>query len=364
MESVKQSKKIITLGFASVENDQLIHHWNKTGDSTYDAWLTRQLKDERHAQKGLVNFEEDGEKLIHYINEFHRLKKQKQIRGIDINKLDFPGLKNVVEKNKNKISKKALERGKVDLAASGDYQINIYKSVNDAAKVAGHGKGTFWCTENVDTARSYLQKGAIYVITKHGKSFAQLHVETQQYMDVNDSPINSEMWQELSENIPFINQLINRMGILEAMTVDEIYSWIESKGPHIEGDLDLRWIKITKLPDSLKSIGGYLDLAGTKITKLPDSLVSVGGYLDLCGTQITEFPDSLVSVGGYLDLRWTQITKLPDSLVSVGGYLDLRGTQVTKLPDSLVSVGGYLDLRGTPITKLPDSLVVKGEIIR
>ena len=164
--------KLIELGFARVENDQIIHHWNKTGDATYDTWLTRQLKDKHHAKKGLVSFEEDGEKLIHYINEFHRLKRQRQIRGVDINQLDFPGLKEIVEKNKNKISRKALERGKVDLTTSGYYRVHIYKSVDDAAKVAGHGKGTYWCTKNISTARSYLQKGAMYVITKHGKSFA------------------------------------------------------------------------------------------------------------------------------------------------------------------------------------------------
>ena len=336
-------KKLIELGFAIVENDQIVHHWNQTGDPTYDTWLTRQLKDESHAQKGLVNFEEDGDKLIHYINEFHRLKRQRQIRGVDINQLDFPGLKDVVEKNKTKISRKALERGKVDLTSSGDYQIHIYKSVNDAAKIVKHGKGTRWCTKNTNVARSYLQKGAMYVITKRGKSFAQLHVETQQYMDVYDSPINPEMWQELRENIPFINQLVNRMEILKAMTADEIYSWIERQGPHIEGDLDLY---------------------GTKITKLPDSLVSIGGDFDIRCTQITKLPDSLVSVGGDFDLRWTEIVQLPDSLVSVGGSFDLEGTKIAKLPDSLKYVGNYLDLRKTKITKLPDSLFVKGYTYR
>ena len=329
--------KLVELGFAIIEDNQIVHHWNKTGDPTYDAWLTRQLKDERHAQKGLVNFAEDGEKLIHYINEFHRLKKQRQIRGVDINQLDFTGLKSIVEKNKTKISRKALEKGKVDLTAFGDYQVRIYKSVDDAAKVAKHGRGTYWCTKNTNVARSYLEKGAIYVITKHGESFAQLHVETGQYMNVYDSPIESEMWQELRENIPFINQLINRMEILEAMNANEIYSWIESKGPHIEGDLYLYGTEIVQLPDSLVSVSGNFDIRCTQITKLPDSLVSVGGYLNLYKTLITKLPDSLKSVGGDLDLSWTQITKLPDSLEHVGQNLKIRYTQITEIPDSLIT---------------------------
>jgi hypothetical protein len=125
-----------------------------------------------------------------------------------------------------------------------------------------------------------------------------------------------------------------------------------------KGDLDLSNTPITKLPDSLKQVGGRLYLHNTPITSLPDNL-PVGGDLDLSNTPITKLPDNL-TVGGWLDLSNTPITKLPDNL-TVGGYLDLRNTSITTLPDNL-KVGEDLLLDNTKITTLPDNLTVGGDL--
>lgn len=223
-KSNKNQKMIdyaVKLGFAIDQGDEAIFPWNKTGDPTYETWLLNQLKNPNHAQKGLVNFQEDGDKLEEFISEFDRLKKQKQISGVDINQLDFSGVKKIVSDNESKVSRKSLERGDVDTKAKTGYELKIFKSVDDAKEVARIGQETKWCTKYWDTAESHLSKGAIYIIFKNGKPYAQLHVETQQYMNKLDSPIKPEMWQELRENIPFINQLVKRMDIKEAMTKQE-----------------------------------------------------------------------------------------------------------------------------------------------
>ena len=64
---------------------------------------------------------------------------------------------------------------------------------------------------------------------------------------------------------------------------------------------------------------GSLDLRWTKITALPDNL-TVGGWLDLSGTGITELPDNL-TVGGSLDLRWTKITNPTVKRLRHGEYV-------------------------------------------
>lgn len=120
-----------------------------------------------------------------------------------------------------------------------------------------------------------------------------------------------------------------------------------------DGNLDLRYTQITKLPDNLV-VSGDLNLSKSKITSLPDNLV-VGGSLYLGNAPITSLSNNLV-VGYTLDLQRTDITTLPDNLV-VGGFLDLSGTFITSLPDNLV-VRGTIGLSGSRITSLPDNFVV------
>ena len=52
-----------------------------------------------------------------------------------------------------------------------------------------------------------------------------------------------------------------------------------------EGDLDLSYTPIDKLPDELKRVGGSLNLFNTQIKSLPNGL-TVRGTLNLFNTQI------------------------------------------------------------------------------
>lgn len=83
------------------------------------------------------------------------------------------------------------------------------------------------------------------------------------------------------------------------------------------------------------------------------------GNLYLRNIQITKLPDNL-TIDGSMFLSGTQITNLPNNL-TVNGYLDLEGTQIIKLPNNL-NVGLSLDLRGTQITELPEDLNVRGNL--
>ncbi|CAB4138631.1 hypothetical protein UFOVP331_191 [uncultured Caudovirales phage] len=116
----------------------------------------------------------------------------------------------------------------------------------------------------------------------------------------------------------------------------------------MKGNLNLRYISITSLPDDLTRVGGFLDLSGTKITSLPSNLTKVKGDLSLYSTPITSLPKNL-TVGGFLDLYGAPITSLPDNL-SVKGNLNIYGTKITSLPDNL-NVGGNLSLKDTPLSK-------------
>jgi len=103
-------------------------------------------------------------------------------------------------------------------------------------------------------------------------------------------------------------------------------------------------------------IGGWLNLSGTAITELPDNL-TIGGTLYLRNTKITSLPNNL-TVGGGIDLSNSSIKTIPQNL-TVHTFLDLGDTNITSLPDNL-TVGGYLDLEYSNIIKIPNNLTVYG----
>lgn len=103
-------------------------------------------------------------------------------------------------------------------------------------------------------------------------------------------------------------------------------------------------------------IGGWLNLSGTAITELPDNL-TIGGTLYLRNSKITSLPNNL-TVGGGIDLSNSSIKTIPQNL-TVHTFLDLGDTNITALPDNL-TVGGYLDLEYSNIIKIPNNLTVYG----
>ena len=103
-------------------------------------------------------------------------------------------------------------------------------------------------------------------------------------------------------------------------------------------------------------IGGWLNLSGTAITELPDNL-TIGGTLYLRNSKITSLPNNL-TVGGGIDLSNSSIKTIPQNL-TVHAFLDLDNTNITSLPDNL-TVGGYLDLEYSNIIKIPNNLTVYG----
>ena len=122
-----------------------------------------------------------------------------------------------------------------------------------------------------------------------------------------------------------------------------------------EGDLDLGYSNIRKLPNDLY-VGGFLSLSNcSQLTKLPNKLY-VDGFLSLSNcTELTILPNDL-HVEIDLNLDGTNITELPNNLY-VGEGLFLPGCeQITELPGNLhVDI---LNLDGTNITELPNNLYV------
>jgi len=145
---------------------------------------------------------------------------------------------------------------------------------------------------------------------------------------------------------------------MEIETIEKIFNFLKtSEGKEIPESL-LYSIKKTKLIKELENhpdgeqyrYEGDLNLNFSKITKLPNNLY-VDGSLDLFDCkQLTELPIKLY-VDGDLDLgNCNRLTKLPDKLY-VGGSLNLTGcSELTEIPNNLY-VGRSLFIDNTPLAK-------------
>jgi hypothetical protein len=61
--------------------------------------------------------------------------------------------------------------------------------VTEGAAAVYYAKGTKWCTSSEHTANYYIRQGPLYIIFADGKPYAQLHVQSNQFMDAKDNKI-------------------------------------------------------------------------------------------------------------------------------------------------------------------------------
>ena len=101
---------------------------------------------------------------------------------------------------------------------------------------------------------------------------------------------------------------------MKKLTLEQAEKRMEENG----GNLDLRWMSVTKLPDGLQ-VGGYLDLRGTQITALPSGLV-VKDDLYIRDTKITELPDDL-TIGGEIHTD-DHALATPPHILREGDYVE------------------------------------------
>ena len=105
---------------------------------------------------------------------------------------------------------------------------------------------------------------------------------------------------------------------MEKETLKRIFDFLEEKG---ENRAPFKWKILNNEPitkEDLK-VGGNLDLRFEKITSLPDGL-KVDGDLELNVSNIKSLPKGL-NVRGNLDLRYTNITSLPKGLEVHSGLI-------------------------------------------
>jgi hypothetical protein len=183
---------------------------------SYLEWMVRRIHD------GNIRWPEDSERLNKAIQTYHSLKRSPRLlqeHGVspDINTYTLHNLESIHDKVHGTELKTQRETHEESKAAGAQviYDKTPYKIIkiggagvdpDQAVKAACiYAKETKWCTSGESTAKSYLEKGPLYVIFEKGVKIAQ--TDGGQVMDVKDEPIS------MKGNIKFF-ELLKSLGIM------------------------------------------------------------------------------------------------------------------------------------------------------
>ena len=109
-----------------------------------------------------------------------------------------------------------------------------------------------------------------------------------------------------------------------------------------KGDLDLRGLKLTKLPSNLKnvSVGGNFICISNNLTSLANAPSSVGGTFRCDDNKLTSLAGAPSSVGGTFFCDDNKLTSLAGAPSSVGRGFYCSSNKLTSLVGAPSSVGG------------------------
>lgn len=222
-KTARASDELLTKRYgATPEQIQLAKQVDQ-GD--YLEWVVKQLtgvrskapnqtKEEAKARTPTIRLPEDAPKLRKYLEIFTKLKRSPKFTGekniLNYSPADLARVTEQATAAPETLSQKEQVRemhraatlwsGQVEHPDMGLVTVTVLKpeDAEVACEISG-GPGytpdgtptreTGWCTVDPDTAQNYLNRGSLYVIKVNGKNYAQLHVETGQFMDVNDEEI-------------------------------------------------------------------------------------------------------------------------------------------------------------------------------
>lgn len=185
---VKQVKNIYKDEHHAANNLRIIADYvDPTGKrAVYMPWVAKQLK------YGNIIWPEDAQKLQSYLMKFHEMKGSRNFRGEkDISRYRlFNNLADAVDthegidlKSKAQQTKETKVKGAKVVATSGEWK--LIQIISPEAAVI-YGKGTRWCTSEIETAREYLDGGPLYIGLKNNTKEFQITHDAEQFMDVQD----------------------------------------------------------------------------------------------------------------------------------------------------------------------------------
>jgi hypothetical protein len=186
---------------------------------------------------------EDAPRVSTALTDF--VKKKPSLEKKDINQYKrLSDLEDAVEDTKAVSSKKQQKQEIKTQGADTVFKSSTYSIVKLKTEEAAcyYGKGTKWCTasDHNNMFAQYHERGPLFVILDHANNRKfQLQLETEQFMNEQDRPVN---YSELKKQYPEMNNIFQRQAdkIAQAIDLDHVD---EERGVFDIADLlfDGRW---------------------------------------------------------------------------------------------------------------------------
>lgn len=206
-------KQMLRKVYSDWDDDQLesyirneINILDPTGDeASFTGWIIKQL------QSGQISLPQDGEQ-VKQILRYYQLNRDKfNELPKDIYQIDFNTLKKRIAEleEKGTLREKSLKEqyeeikeGVEEVYNDGEYR--VLKCTTPEA-VSRFGRGTMWCTTDLEKAEDYLSQGPIFRIFRNGQPYASLS-----YLGVKDKQDNDFDFTEDRKLKDILNELYQR----------------------------------------------------------------------------------------------------------------------------------------------------------
>jgi len=146
-----------------------------------------------------------------------------------------------------------------------------------------------------------------------------------------------------------------KLSTLLESTLPNVYSLDDLKGVtepvNVTGDVNLRSLKLARLPVKFGEVGGDFWCSINKLTSLEGAPSRVGGYFSCSYNQLTSLEGAPSQVGGYFYCPGNKLTSLEGAPSQVGRYFvcsDNKLTSLVAIHKIIKSCQGII-LQGNPI---------------
>ena len=131
----------------------------------------------------------------------------------------------------------------------------------------------------------------------------------------------------------------------------------------VDGNVDLSYMKLVKIPLKFNKITGVFVCCGNQLTSLEGCPKEVGGGFYCYGNQLTSLEGCPKEVGGGFNCSDNRITDLQGIPSVVNGRLNCRNNNLTTLKGFPMIIYDSLNLQENPLSIIDSSIEVRGECI-
>jgi len=140
------------------------------------------------------------------------------------------------------------------------------------------------------------------------------------------------------------------------------YTFNDDLSIDVNGNVDLSYRGLTKIPIVFRNVSGYFLCSGNKLTSLEGCPETVGGSFHCSYNKLTSLEGSPKKVGDYFNCSSNKLTSLVGGPETIGGDFYCYENKLTSLVGGPETIGGDFDCRNNELRSLDGIGDVKGKI--